>query len=853
MTRPIPISLSASETELAALEAELPSVCGARPVHLLSTLAWHLRQRDTSRALALVQEAEASPLMQQLGGAQADALRARMALTVAEAQWLLGNLQAAHAQLAMAMAPFQSAHDAHGQADAHWLLCTLANGRGKPEEADGHLVQALACLEHCNDRVRLQATLLRRVVDTAVHDVALARRRLDDHLQHWSRPEHPAAATWWEAAHGMVLSQEGSVGTCVAHAIAVQELAQASGQMHMALIWTSNVGIYFENLQDMAAAMTWHDRAMALGRRMAGKNMLSLVQCRAASAMCDMGKPEEGLHMLQEALPHLPEGGRQQAMGWLHMGEALHALGRGAEAMPWLEKAAQRFRDSGAFMDVTVALSRQTLCATDVGDLDQAERCNWEAMCVADTHDLRAVQCWLHLEAAMVGLARRDSAAGDPIPAKQVLHDLCEALRIARSIQGFNVPPKLLDLLAAEHAWLGDTGEAYKVSLEAAKAREVAQGQEAANRTAALQVQHETERHKLEADHLRELHRMQAMRTEVLTRANTTLETLSEVGRSLTASLDSGEIFSALNQFNSQLLDAHSVVISLLDAEQSQLRMAFGIEGGKLIDPFVVALDHPHSKMARCARQRQEIVINADTETELTLPGTAATQSMMFGPLIIGERLIGVMTVQSLHTHAYAEREVAIFRTLCAYGAIALANAAAQAKVLAQNRELELLATVDTLTGLYNRRYLNQVLAREVALVERHGGNFSLILLDVDHFKRVNDQFGHHHGDLVLTGVGDILKGRVRASDTAGRWGGEEFLVLCPGTSPAEAAVVAESLRQAIAAHAFAAVGPCTASFGVACYRPGDSTRQLEQRADQAMYQAKTSGRNRVVWEVELE
>ena len=88
----------------------------------------------------------------------------------------------------------------------------------------------------------------------------------------------------------------------------------------------------------------------------------------------------------------------------------------------------------------------------------------------------------------------------------------------------------------------------------------------------------------------------------------------------------------------------------------------------------------------------------------------------------------------------------------------------------------------------------------------------------------------------------------MRATDTAGRWGGEEFLVICPNTASSEAVVVAESLREAIAQNSFTAVGLCTASFGVASYQPGDSARTVEQRADLAMYQAKTAGRNRVVF-----
>lgn len=851
MTPNEPLSLFALDAEMEALERELQN-SPPPPLALLVALAWHSRQRDTRRGLKLVETAEAllstpTPLL-----VETTAFQARLALVRAEAHWLFDEPQAARVQLEAATALFQKSGDAIGLADTQWLLSSLALDSGDVQVADQHLECALNYLEGAGDDSRLQVTLLRRCVDMAMRDAKTARFQLDEHVQLWSKPEHPVAATWWHAAHAIVLSQEAKVGECVRHTIAAQELAQASGQMRMAVLIASNVGIRFENLQDMAAAMVWHDRALSLGRRLGWPGVLALVQCRAASAVCDMSNPQAALDMLQAAVWQLPQGSRAQALGWLHMGEALHALGQHAEALSWMEKSLQRFRDMSAFMDVSIVLQRQTLVAMAMEDLDHAARFIAEAMEVAATNNLLPVKCWLHMDAAQLCLAGRGGKTEVSTDENGVLIHLLEALRIARSIDGFNVPPLLLDRLAAEHASQGNMGDAYRVSLEAAHAREIAQGQEAVNRTVALQVTHETERHKLEAEHLRELGREQARREEELVRANATLEQLGEVGRSITASLDADAIFSSLNELTQQLLDAHSVVISRSDPEMRLLRMAYGMEGGEPVEPFDVAMDNPDSMMARCARQRREIVTEADIGVELTLPGTAVTQSWMFSPLVVGERLWGVMTVQSLKANAYKEREVAIFRTLCAYGAIALANAEAQAKVVAQNRELELAATVDTLTGLFNRRHLNQVLAREMASAERLGGRFSLILLDIDHFKRVNDEFGHPIGDLVLTCVGAILKGRVRAIDTAGRWGGEEFLLICPGTAPTEAALLAESLRQAIEAHTIAEVGHCTASFGVAGFRPGDSIRNVEQRADQAMYQAKQAGRNRVVCDPDL-
>ena len=168
------------------------------------------------------------------------------------------------------------------------------------------------------------------------------------------------------------------------------------------------------------------------------------------------------------------------------------------------------------------------------------------------------------------------------------------------------------------------------------------------------------------------------------------------------------------------------------------------------------------------------------------------------------------------------------------------------AELVEKIQELEHLAVTDRLTGLYNRLFLDQVMEREFAAVARKGRGLAIILIDIDKFKRVNDGFGHHAGDAVLVAFAQILQERVRASDVVGRWGGEEFLLICSDTDLAGAARAAETLRQRVAASDFPSIGSCTASFGVAAYQAGDTVLTLAARADKALYAAKAGGRNRV-------
>lgn len=163
-----------------------------------------------------------------------------------------------------------------------------------------------------------------------------------------------------------------------------------------------------------------------------------------------------------------------------------------------------------------------------------------------------------------------------------------------------------------------------------------------------------------------------------------------------------------------------------------------------------------------------------------------------------------------------------------------------------KNAQLELLAVTDQLTGLFNRMKLDKTLAEEFAQSERYNTDWSVILLDVDLFKSVNDTHGHAVGDSVLVDVAHILRSQVRGTDLVGRWGGEEFLIVCRGSQPAAAATVAEKLRHSIASHVFPVIGQKTASFGVSKYGDGDTVKSVVARADMALYQAKNSGRNRV-------
>ncbi|MGF1690661.1 sensor domain-containing diguanylate cyclase [Photobacterium kagoshimensis] len=164
-----------------------------------------------------------------------------------------------------------------------------------------------------------------------------------------------------------------------------------------------------------------------------------------------------------------------------------------------------------------------------------------------------------------------------------------------------------------------------------------------------------------------------------------------------------------------------------------------------------------------------------------------------------------------------------------------------------KNQALCALAERDQLTGLYNRRKLNDVLQKEQNRLKRYKTPFCIIMLDIDHFKHINDNYGHHAGDQVLKRLSNTLTTHLRNTDILGRWGGEEFLLICPQMTLTNAKQLAEKLRKLTAELVFTSEQQVTVSLGVTEFRSNDSISSVLTRVDSCLYQAKNGGRNQYV------
>lgn len=307
--------------------------------------------------------------------------------------------------------------------------------------------------------------------------------------------------------------------------------------------------------------------------------------------------------------------------------------------------------------------------------------------------------------------------------------------------------------------------------------------------------------------------------------------------------------FNLLAEIAAELCGAPYAFISLVDADRVWHKAAVGIEPAQS--------PRNANYCAWTVLQDQDLHI-----PDLRLdPRTAAMPATLGAPafrmysganLITSDGMrIGTLCVLDTQVRTLTARQQDLLRRLAR-------QVMALMELRQRDRELALaltamqrLASEDGLTGLMNRRALIEALQREVERCRRMGSALSVVMIDLDHFKDVNDRHGHAMGDAVLRGVAATLRSGIRAVDIAGRYGGEELCLVLPDTSAAGAATVAESLRAAVAAQPYEDGGQSvsiTASFGVATFdKDGtNSADQLLRAADEALYRAKTSGRNRV-------
>lgn len=968
-------------------------------------IAWHLRQRDSHRALALVEEVEAA-----LAGTdyRDDLLRARLALVRSEVHWLFANLDRALSDFDQAMELFAACGDARGLSDAHWLRAWIAVDQGDTDRRDRELAASATAASAASDGLRAELA-----------EAAMARcavfRDLQNAIDCWGprflergSGGDPSLMVWVEDFRALVASKSQRIAVAVAHGVRMYESALRTGQTQRAVTAATNIGFDLTRLNDHQSALEWMQRGLDLARSRGWPASLGVCLSETAETLRQLDRLDAAEALLGEALAVLAPLGRSRwrALVFNYLGDIALDRGEHASALQQFDRLAElALLLDQADLQGIAARGR----AHALSGLNRPE----EALAAARTAlAMSTAQGDGYNQIAALRVMSSIHSRQSPAQQGLALQLIEQALAVARNIEGFITPPELLESAARGQAAKGDFEAAYMLTSDAIAARERIHSEQATQRAVAMQIRRETEVVRAEAEQHRELAEAEARRARALQETTDTLEKLGAIGQAITATLSMDAVLKLLAAQIRELLDADSFGIYLLESKGEALDAALLIERGQALPGDRIPLDSKLRHAARCARERREFVLQrqAVDDDPSHLPGSLATLSAMYAPLLIGDRLLGVMTVQSLRTAAYGGREQLIFRSLAAYGAIALDNAAAYSELELAHRELAglselssrlqscvdaadayrclgraamrlfpgscgalylraeegeaLVAEVDWgghppsfcssadqthcaalregravwhpvglldpccrlpaacakqtaraclpmaaeggqvfgalvlefasgkdaigtdrryplalalaeqtalalsnlrlrealqqqsirdgLTGVFNRRHLDASLARELNRCRAHGLSLAIAMIDIDHFKPINDRYGHAAGDHAIRMVAEAIQTSFRSGDEVCRYGGEEFVVLLADTSEAVVLERAETLRATLRdlqiSHADAVIGALTVSIGVAFFpRHGNEVDVLLGAADVALYAAKQGGRDQVV------
>ena len=324
------------------------------------------------------------------------------------------------------------------------------------------------------------------------------------------------------------------------------------------------------------------------------------------------------------------------------------------------------------------------------------------------------------------------------------------------------------------------------------------------------------------------------------------ITTLYDLSRLMESASDIEQIYKATVAQVAKIIPCENTALFLLDkpSKKLELRAArgravnllehFAFEKGKGVSGWVASRGKP---IVINDMDRAPNVLNSDS-----LP--ARVRSFAAIPMRVNNNVIGVLHLSDSGPNAFSPDDIRLLSLIAGQAAVTIDRMAA-------HQQLETLAITDGLTRVYNHRYFQMRLEDELRRCKRYRLPLSLLIIDADHFKNINDIYGHASGDAVLRDMGNLLRECMRDTEIVARLGGEEFGVLLPQTDEIQAQIAAERLRASVEAHDFRSVDgqpiQVTISLGIAGFPPNATRADLMEQADRAMYAAKRSGRNRVV------
>jgi signal transduction histidine kinase len=631
---------------LAALEARVALEHGGERLASTVELAWHLRQRNTTRAVALAAEAQAG-----VGpaGTPGSAAAARLALIHAEIRLLYADFDAAERSGAGALDGFAAAGDAAGCCDTWWLLARLATDRGDIAARDHALSQAQRCADGSGDPLRSGLMTALIACHAVFDDAAVADARWGSAMAALTAG-HPALAAWAYDFRACIALDRSDHGTAIGWLREGFDAARRSGQIKKAIATAANIGLAFARLNDHGTALEWAEQALELARRAGWPSSLGVSLLQTAASLDQLDRPDAAAAMVAEALAVLAPltGSFNYRLALVHQGELALKRNQPQAALAAYTELDERTRtDHRLNFRVSVLLGRsRALAALGRGDLADAQAREALEIALAGRHanfQIDALRVLAELHARFDDLP----APAGPSGTGAALVYLERAFEIAAGLPGYTLPADLLAFAAEQQARAGDPARAYALALEASAAREATHGRDARNRAIAMQVRHDTERARADSEHHRQLAAAETARAEALS------ETLAARER-LTAERDETLAFLAHD-----LRAPLAAIVALLPAGAADAEVDNAPAGSAGPDPLLhkaarfagraLSLTDRFLAMARVsrlpadARERLDLASVADEACETFLrrafdEGKTVETDLVFGVSIDGSR-----------------------------------------------------------------------------------------------------------------------------------------------------------------------------------------------------------------------
>lgn len=569
---------------------------------------------------------------------------------------------------------------------------------------------------------------------------------------------------------------------------------------------------------DAAQALSFESEAEGLIPELAGESRYAIdVYYNLAEAQARSGLMEDAERSYRRSLETATMVGKtvSEVEARVRLSSILAGRGHETEALPVIEEALRLSRRSGFPLQEVASLLACGRIELSLGRLEEATR---------------------HFE---------------------------NAVEIAGSHKMGDLLPLALESLSSAEAAMNRFDDAYHDVLRSVQAARAWSSSEAARALAELATGYRLENAKREAE-------VEKVRREGLESANERLRVVTRIGRSLTESLEPRDILTRMWNELSTSIDLKVLGFGIYSLDSGAIEFPGLIESGILQEASSAFVNDESSLAALCVREKRVLYFATPDEARSAI-GTNAlitfhreastTQSILYLPLFRENDIVGVMTVQSTRDHAYSADILEMLKAVASFTAIAVENARIMIRLNEMNQTISgekeevekaalassWLAEHDTLTGLANRRFLERILDENIRLAALEDNNIAVFFIDIDDFKKVNDEYGHDTGDHVLQAVAARLLSVFREGDYVARVGGDEFVVVTPGVSDvgnialmADKVVASFNKPVAIAERQISV----SMSVGLALFpEHGRSSQELIRRADEAMYLIKRTGK----------